>query len=193
MCASLCGLEAALEAGDEELTELAIRRILMIHGIIMTIGGIPLIYLGDELGTLNDYTYQTNPGQMGDSRWVHRPVFDWARAAERHDRETVTGRVYDGFLRLSQLRQQNMAFTRGETEIIDTGNNQVFAYFRTNDNYSAAVLANFSEHEQSVDGRRLRQLGLRRSMIDLVSGRTIIAGLELRLDPYQFTVLSRYL
>ena len=193
MCASLNGLEQALEVGDDWLAELAIRRILLIHGIIMTIGGIPLIYLGDELGTLNDYSYQSNPDRMGDSRWVHRPVFDWARAEERHDHDSVTGRVYAGFLRLNQLRQQNMAFTRGETDIIETGNDHVFAYFRTNENYSAVVIANFSEEEQPVEGKRLRQLGLRRSMIDLVSGRTIIADRELRLEPYQFTVLSRYL
>ena len=55
-CASLAGLEKALREETPHEVELAIRRILLIHGVILTVGGIPLIYLGDEIGTLNDYT-----------------------------------------------------------------------------------------------------------------------------------------
>jgi amylosucrase len=72
-CASLAGLEKALHEEGEKEVELAIRRILLIHGIIITVGGIPLIYLGDEIGTLNDYTYRDDPAHERDSRWVHRP------------------------------------------------------------------------------------------------------------------------
>src|SRR5262245_36100736 len=54
--ASLAGLEQALQNGEQQV-ELAVRRILMAHSIILSIGGIPLIYLGDEVGTLNDYRY----------------------------------------------------------------------------------------------------------------------------------------
>ncbi|MEJ5226200.1 MAG: alpha-amylase family protein, partial [Anaerolineales bacterium] len=76
-CASLAGLEKALtEEGPPEV-ELAIRRILLIHGIILTVGGIPLLYLGDEIGTLNDYAYRDDPHKATDSRWVHRPRADW--------------------------------------------------------------------------------------------------------------------
>jgi glycosidase len=67
--------------------ELAIRRILLIHGVILTVGGIPLIYLGDEIGTLNDYTYRDDPAHASDSRWVHRPRADWnipLRVAEQY-------------------------------------------------------------------------------------------------------------
>ena len=49
MCASLAGLEDALHTGDEQQMELSIRRIVLIHSIILSIGGIPLIYLGDEV------------------------------------------------------------------------------------------------------------------------------------------------
>ena len=54
ICASLAGLEKALREEGENEVELAVRRILLIHGIILTAGEIPLIYLGDEIGTLND-------------------------------------------------------------------------------------------------------------------------------------------
>ncbi|MEZ5366062.1 MAG: alpha-amylase family protein [Bryobacterales bacterium] len=70
--ASLAGLEQALEDQDDEEVDLAIARILLLHGVIITIGGIPLFYLGDEIGTLNDYGYKQDPAKNGDSRWLHR-------------------------------------------------------------------------------------------------------------------------
>ena len=41
-CASLAGLEKALHEEGANEVELAIRRILLIHGVILTVGGIPL-------------------------------------------------------------------------------------------------------------------------------------------------------
>jgi amylosucrase/maltose alpha-D-glucosyltransferase/alpha-amylase len=189
-CASLAGLEQAIERKDEKGIDLAIRRILMLHGIIMTIGGIPLIYLGDELGTLNDYSYEKVPDQMSDSRWLHRSPFGWKVAEKRREKGSIPGRIYQGLQRLIQLRQQNLAFTRAETEFVDTGNKHVFGYFSTHGNYTVFVLANFSENEQEIEARRLRQLGLRKTMMDMVSGKTIIATHELILESYQFVVLS---
>ena len=52
--ASLAGLEAALEAGDAAAADLAVQRMLMGHALIASFGGIPLIYMGDELALLND-------------------------------------------------------------------------------------------------------------------------------------------
>jgi amylosucrase len=75
-CASLAGLEKALREETDAEVELAIRRILVMHSVILSIGGIPLIYLGDEVGTLNDYGYRTDPARAEDSRWVHRPAAD---------------------------------------------------------------------------------------------------------------------
>ena len=190
-CASLAGLEQALEEKDVEEIEYAIQRILLIHGVILTIGGIPLIYLGDEIGVLNDYDYERDIDKIGDTRWLHRAVFDWDRAAQRRDSTTVPGRIYQNLLRLIQIRQQNPAFDRAETEFVDTGNPHVLGYFRTNGDYSVLVLANFSTTPQRLEGRRLRLLGLRKSNVDLVAGRVIVAAHELELDPCDFMVLAR--
>jgi len=190
-CASLCGLEKALHDGDEAEVELAVRRVLLLHGVFMTIGGIPLIYLGDELGALNDYTYEQDPQKAGDSRWLHRAPFDWEQAEARRDADSVAGRIYQGLSRLVQMRLQNLAFTRAETEIVDTGNPGVFGFFRTHDAHSTLVVANFTERTQEVEARLLRQLGMRRTMVDLVSGRTIVAAHALELEPYQFAALIR--
>jgi amylosucrase len=189
-CASLCGVESAL--GEEErLLDLGIRRVLLIHGIILTISGIPLLYLGDEIATLNDPTYEEDPEKIGDSRWLHRAPFDWGRAELRHDPETIPGRVYHGLLRLLQLRTQNLAFRRSETEIADTGNSRVFGFLRSTEQDAVFVLANFSESEERLEARRLRQMGMRKTFVDLYAGRTITATKELILEPYQLMVLRR--
>ena len=190
-CASLAGLEQALEENDADNIEIAIQRILLIHGIILTIGGIPLIYLGDEIGMLNDYDYEDDVEKIGDSRWLHRAAFDWTRAEKRREPDTIPGRIYQDLLRLIQIRQQNPALDRAETEIVESGNVHVFAYFRTNGENSVLVLANFSEKPQPIEGRRLRLLGLRKSVVDLVAGRTIIAAQTLEMEPYDFMILAR--
>ncbi len=157
----------------------------------MTIGGIPLLYLGDEIATLNDHSYATNPIKAGDSRWVHRGKFDWERAELRRDANTPVGRVYQGMLRFIQLRCQNMAFRGGPTEIIETGNDHVLGYFRDHDAHGVMELANFTESLQVLEGRRLRLMGLRRTVVDQVAGKTITAAQELVMQPYQFVVLAR--
>ncbi len=78
--ASLAGLEQAQQAGDDQQIDLAVRRILLLHSIILSIGGIPLLYLGDEAATLNDYSYVNDPAKADDSRWVHRPKTQLAAA-----------------------------------------------------------------------------------------------------------------
>ena len=171
--------------------EHAIRRVLLIHGVVILIGGIPLVYLGDEIATLNDYDYEDDPEYAGDSRWMHRSIFDWQRSELRRDGSSVPGRVYQGLMRNIQLRGQNPAFARSETEIAETGNSHVFGFLRSGEESVVFVLANFSERTQKVEARRLRQMGMRKTMVDLHAGRVITATQELEIEPYQLMVLTR--
>jgi len=149
-CASLAGLEKALyEEGANEV-EFAIRRILLIHGVILTVGGIPLIYLGDEIGTLNDHTYQDDPAHERDSRWVHRPRADWEKYAKRNDVNTVEGRVFQGLKMLIELRKQHEVFAGGELEVIQTENEHILGYTRVHTGKRAIIFANFSEEPQII-------------------------------------------
>lgn len=149
-CASLAGLEKALNEEGPREVELAIRRILLIHGIILTAGGIPLLYLGDEIGTLNDYTYRQDPAHQHDSRWVHRPRADWEKYAKRHDPSSVEGQIYTRLQKLTALRKQNTVFSGCDLKVIPSGNDHVLAYLRTFSNQQTLVLANFSEAVQEI-------------------------------------------
>ncbi len=188
-CASLAGLEKALDVETERQIELAIRRILLLHGVILTIGGIPLIYLGDELATLNDYSYRQDPAKAHDSRWVHRPFADWVRAQQRLDPTTIAGRVFQGLLQLVGLRKANACFSGHQLRIIATGNPHVLGYVRSCSSQQALVLANFSEAKQSISANILRLSGLTGESVDLGTGERIVVG-DLQLAPYQFLCLS---
>ncbi len=161
-CASLAGLEKAIHEEGPKEVELAIRRILLIHGVILTAGGIPLIYLGDEIGTLNDYGYRDDSDHERDSRWVHRPRADWDKYAKRNDPTAIEGRVYQGLQNLIALRKGNDAFCGGEMEVIPTENEHVLGFVRKNAGSRAVVFANFSESMQSIPVRVFEQYAVHR-------------------------------
>jgi glycosidase len=188
-CASLAGLEKALnEAGPQEV-ELAIRRIALLHGIIMTVGGIPLIYLGDEIGMLNDYSYRDHPQHKRDSRWAHRPPADWDAYARRNDPDTVEGRVFRSLKDLIALRKEQPVFAGGELEIIPTENVHVLGYARLHNGERAAVFANFSESEQVLSARVIEQNNLS-GKARLFGDSNISASGELLLGPLEFVVFG---
>jgi len=189
-CASLAGLEKALREETGSEVELAIRRILLIHSVILSIGGIPLIYLGDELGTLNDYGYRDDPAKADDSRWVHRPAAGWERYARRGDESAVEGQVFTRLRRLIELRKQHAVFGKGETEIIDTGNPHVFGYVRRFEGARVLVLASFSEAEQRIAANDLRIHGLSYAFTDLATGQQVSSDQDLALEPYRFIWLK---
>ncbi len=188
-CASLAGLEKAIYEETEQEVELALRRILLIHSVIISIGGIPLIYLGDEIGTLNDYRYREDPAKVRDSRWVHRPYADWEKYKRRFDETTLEGRLYSRLRKLIEQRKTIAAFGGAETEILSLRSKHLFAYVRQMLNERVLVICNFSEQPQIIDGNEVRLHGLGYHFVDLVSGQPYSTINALMLEPYQFVWL----
>lgn len=188
-CASLAGLEKAIKEEGPNEVELAVRRILLIHGVILTAGGIPLIYLGDEIGTLNDYTYRDDPAHERDSRWVHRPCADWEKYAKRNDSSSIEGRVYQGLQKLIALRKAHEAFSRGELEIIPTENKHVLGFMRIHAGQRAIIFANFSENSQIIPARIFAQYSVQ-SKKQLHGVSQALAQGEITIEPLDFLVLG---
>jgi amylosucrase len=188
-CASLAGLESALLDGNTEEVELAIKRILLIHAIILTIGGIPLIYLGDEIGMLNDYSYRNDPSKQEDSRWVHRPKFDWEKAQKRSDPSSMENRIFYGLKELIDLRKQTPPFSSNELISILTENPHVLGYLKSMKNQRILVFANFSERNQRVTANQLRLYGLSYRFHDLLRNQFLDLQ-DLVLEPYGFYCLE---
>ncbi len=188
-CASLAGLEKAINEEGPQEVELAIRRIALIHGVIMTVGGIPLIYLGDEIGMLNDYSYRDHPQHKHDSRWTHRPPADWDAYARRENPNTIEGRVFQSLKALIALRKAQPVFAGGELEVISTENVHVLGYTRLHAGERAVVFANFSEGEQVVPAKVIEQNHLAGKLRLFGSGE-ISANGDLLLKPLEFTVFG---
>lgn len=190
-CASLAGLEIALEKGDVREVELAIGRILLIHTIILAYGGIPLIYMGDELGLLNDYSYKENPEHAEDSRWLHRPKMDWSFADQRRQPDTIPHRIFTHLQHAIHTRKRLPALhANASATPIWTHNDHVFGLLRDSPRGRILVLGNFSEQAQKVEGYRLHELGFGGRPIDHLSNHTINADLGIILPPYHVVWLE---
>ncbi len=159
------------------------------HGIILTIGGIPLIYLGDEIATLNDYTYRDDPHKTRDSRWVHRPHADWKKYEKRTDVDTIEGKVYEGLQKLIALRKENEAFSGSELEVISTENEHVLAFTRIHAGHRAVVFANFSESSQTVPSRVFEQSSIQTKK-QLHGIRKISPPSSITIEPLDFLVFG---
>ncbi len=163
MAASLCGIESAEAAGDEAELTLALRRLESLYAVVFSFGGIPLVYMGDELAMMNDPGWAGDPGQAHDNRWMHRPRMDWARAARRSHPASVEGRAFAALRGLARARQDLLALrSGGATEILPTGSQSVLAYRRAHPRSAPFLsLTNFSDASQAVDAEIIARAGLR--------------------------------
>jgi amylosucrase len=182
--ASLAGLEQAIERDDALLIELALRRLLLIHSVIIAAGGIPLLYLGDELATLNDYRYLDDPQKKEDSRWVHRPFFDWERAELRRDKSTLPGRMFQTLQQMISIRKNTPAMGAGITTFFPTQNQHVLGFVRSG---QLLVIANFSEQSQTVARDVLAAYcPIQESAYDLLAKTEITLASHISLEAYQY-------
>jgi amylosucrase len=155
---------AGLEAGDP----LAVSRIVLAHSIILSSGGIPLLYLGDEVGQLNDYEALEDPARRDDSRWVGRPPFPEQGYLHRHDETSDAGRLYTRLMSLIEIRQGTTALAGNRLVIFHTDNPHVLGYQRfAPDGSLVLVLANFSDSPQRVEFERFGALAP--IAVDLIS------------------------
>lgn len=184
--ASLAGLEQAIALDDSAMIQHAIKRILMVHSIILSIGGIPLLYSGDELGLMNDYSYQKDPAKRHDDRWVNRIAITDEAIHAAQTPHTPQQQIAQGLKQLIQIRQQLPLFGQAETLILDTDNQHIFAFARHDDKGNTLLaLSSFSEHPQTVDSRIISHLGTHNAT-DLITGKHYSDASEpLTLQGYQ--------
>ncbi len=185
-CGSLAGLELALEQEDAELVDAALKRILLLHNLILAFGGTPLIYMGDELGLLNDTDYLQDADLAGDNRWMHRPPMDWERAGERHRWDTTTGRLFRGLCTMIETRRRTPALhAQAGNYAVWTHNESVFGLLRDSPRGRLLVLANFSDRPQLTPGYRLADLGFGQQLEDRLTGRQVRGEAGVQLAGYE--------
>ena len=165
--ASMCGIEKAGFEQKEDAMELAIRLDVMLHAYMFMQSGIPVLYSGDEIGQVNDYTYKENPEKAADSRYIHRGKMNWELAGNISDPDTVEGKLFCRLDQLEKIRKKEKVFvSNADTWTAETGDRSVLGIGRYWEGEKIIGLFNFSEYEKKV-----RISGLDGGYVDLISGK----------------------
>ena len=149
--ASLCGIEAACKGKNPEDLEKAIALDLLLHGYMLSLSGIPMIYSGDEVARLNDYTYHNDPKKAADSRYVHRGPFLWEEAKLRHVPGTIQQRIFEGLGKMETLRKELKVFSQESSlSLKETWDPSVLCLCRQGGGQYLISLFNFSDQPKTA-------------------------------------------
>jgi amylosucrase len=185
--ASLAGLEKALEQHDVEGVERSVRRIVLLHAIVLAIGGLPMLYLGDEMATLNDYSYRQDPELATDSRWVHRPYKDWALDEQRLSTVgSPASRVFHILRRLIAIRLQQPIFAGPQLRVLCTEHVPLFVALRETAQQRLLLIGNFTPEVARLSQQQLQLSGIAGQWQDLLLGSPCHLDQDLQLEPYGF-------
>ena len=174
--ASLVGLEAALESQNEAAIGAAIDTITLLHSMILSFGGIPLLYYGDAIGTLNCLEYLADPSKASDNRWINRSSFDWEKAEKRNQTGTVEQRIFSALKKMIALRKETAVFADFDNrQLLPVDNLNLLVFSRTDPHSSrnsVLVVGNFNVEPQLLPVEALKSSGffLQDRMKDLCSG-----------------------
>lgn len=158
MAASLCGISDPSASPDNLATQLAIRRLLLMYGLSLSFGGIPLIYMGDEFAQTNDRAFLDDPAKRIDGRWLQRPYFDYDAQVHSHDMSRCSSRVFAQLRELIQQRQQLPALAANTArQLLSTDSAQVLGFVRGDVNSAEHLiyLSNFSELPRTLDAEKI--------------------------------------
>ena len=184
--ASMCGIEKAGFEQDEAAMERAVRMDLMLHAYMFMQSGIPVLYSGDEIGQVNDYTYKEDPNKAADSRYIHRGAMNWKLAENRKDPDTVEGKMFQGLAQLEQIRRSEKVFmTEADTWTIETWDDAVLCIGRYFEGEKLIGLFNFSEYDRTAwikeaDGE----------YVDLLTG-SKIQPVDVQMPAYGFFYMKK--
>jgi len=186
--ASMCGIEKAGFEQDEAGMVRAIRMDVMLHAYMFMQSGIPVLYSGDEIAQVNDYTYKEDPNKAADSRYIHRGAMNWTLAGNISDPDTVEGRVFAQLGQLEQIRKAEKAFvSNADMWTMDTGDTAVLCIGRYFDGDKVIGLFNFSEYDKTV---RIQEDD--EDYVDMISGKKFKYRMnEIQIPAYGFYYLKK--
>jgi amylosucrase len=149
--ASMCGVESALERGDENSLSAAIRQDLMLHAYMLTQSGIPMLYSGDEIGQLNDASYKEDAAKKEDSRYLHRGKFKWNLASKKDKKGTLEERIFSGLAKLEQIRRSRDVFkSDAAVYTYDVKDDSILCILRENEKERFIAIFNFSDEAKTA-------------------------------------------
>ena len=192
--ASLCGLEKAVETKDNTAIKTSLDKILLMQANSIFLGGIPMIFYGDETGYTNDYSYMNEPGKSYDNRWMHRPVIDWKKNTKAGKKGTIEHAIFKGLQQIINIRKKYDVFTdRNNVRWLESHNRSVVGFTRNWEGEQIFCLFNYSPEPQYLTYYVFDSVrGYTNELYDLWSESYIKIGKDhehLLFKPYQFYVL----
>ncbi len=140
-----------MESKNPEDLEKALSLDLLLHGYMMSLSGIPMIYSGDEVARLNDYTYHEDPKKADDSRYIHRGPFLWEEATLRHTPGTIQQRIFEGLEKMETLRKELEVFSQESSlSLKETWDSSVLCLCRQGGGQYLISLFNFSDQPKTA-------------------------------------------
>lgn len=193
--ASLCGLEKAINESDQAAIEISVNKILMMQAQSFFIGGIPMIFYGDEAGYTNDYSYLDEPGKSYDNRWMHRPVIDWVKNDNIDKLGTIEQQIFSGTQKLINIRKK-LSVTGDYKNIswLTPHNIHVAGFLRTLNEQKLYCIFNFSAQTAFLTWAAFKQHGPSPDELhDHWNHRVYAVGFDheyLIMPPYSFNILE---
>lgn len=193
--ASLCGLEKAIDENNPHDIELSLRKIILMQAHSFFLGGVPMLFYGDEAGYTNDYSYLDDPGKSYDNRWMHRPVIDWKKNELRNTEGTIEHRVFSSTQKLISIRKKlELLGDYKNLTWLTPHNIHVAGYVRTFENQRLFCVFNFSKETSYLTWFAFKQYGsIPVKMYDYWSNKEITMGPDneyLIIEPYSFYLLK---
>ncbi len=194
--ASLCGLEKALQEKNKPEIELSIKKILLMQAHSFFIGGVPMIFYGDEVGYTNDYSYLNDEGKNYDNRWMHRPIIDWQKNKNIDVEGTIENKIFSSTQKLIELRKKLSVVADYKNLIWLTPHNiHVAGYLRHAINKKLYCLFNFSNAPAYVTWYAFKEHGTAaKKLHDHWENKTYDVGADnefLIIKPYSFCLLEQ--
>ncbi len=194
--ASLCGLEKAMAAKDGDAIQTSVQKILLMQAYSFFIGGLPMLFYGDEVGYTNDYSYLNDEAKSYDNRWMHRPLIDWKKNELTDEEGTIEEQIFSGTKRLLAIRK-NLPVVADMSNLVwlTPHNIHVAGFMRSSKDQVLYCLFNFSNVPAYLTWYALKEKGLQpKALHNHWSGETLTVGADheyLVLEPYGFYILEK--
>jgi amylosucrase len=193
--ASLCGLEKALQENNEHDIDISIKKILLMQAHSFFMGGIPMLFYGDEAGYTNDYSYLNDPGKSYDNRWMHRPVIDWEKNKDIETEGTVEQRIFSATQKLLGIRKKmDVVADRKNLIWLAPHNIHVAGYLRSDNKQKLYCVFNFASQSSFLTWFAFKEHGKApEKLYDHWQEKYFTVGRDsehLVLEPYAFCLLE---
>ncbi|MEH7096834.1 sugar phosphorylase [Neobacillus vireti] len=167
--------DALINKGEDDTEELAVKKMLAAHSILLSVIGVPAIYYHSLLGSENDYE---GLEASGINRRINREKLEIGEITRELVENPRRKGIFQGLRKMISIRQQQSAFSPYAPQtVVDLGSN-LFALKRRNETSGEEVFFIVNVDSQPA----VAEIGIKGR--DLLTGREVDS--RITLEPYQF-------